>query len=229
MNECPNEERGLLADEVSACLRSAGAQIVGFADPVYFKKYGGGFLPDVILPQAKAVIVAGVQTVDPVLDAWIDYAPWRHPRSFLDELLAGHIKTVCLMLERKGYKSEPVTYQPGLLLKNAAAIAGVGFIGRNNLFISTAHGAGVRLRAAVTEAPLICGEPNPFRQACEECVKCIEACPAKAVSEAEYSMGRCLDYQRGHLTAPFKGASVWCTICSDVCPAGRQGFSVNPK
>lgn len=224
MIDLPEEERESLTDEVSACLRSAGAQIVGFADPVHFKKYGGGYLPDAILPEVKAVIVAGVQVVDPILDAWVEFRPWAYPRSFLDELLADQIKTVCLMLERKGYRSEPVTYQPGLLLKNAAAIAGIGFIGRNNLFISASHGATVRLRAAVTDAPLMCGTPSPFRHACEDCVRCIEACPAKALSEVEYSMRRCLEYQRGHLVVPFKGAAVWCTICSDVCPAGRRQF-----
>jgi epoxyqueuosine reductase QueG len=215
-----------LTEEVRSCLRAAGAEIIGFGEPLQFKEYGGGFMPEDLLPEVSTVIVIGTHVTDGALDAWVEYGPWHHPRSFLDELLLGTAHTACLLLERKGFKSEPVSYQPGLLLKNAAAISGIGFIGRNNLFVSPTLGPRVRLRALVTEAPLVCGIPNPFRQECENCLQCIEACPAQALSEAGYSLSRCYDYQRGHLSTPFPGGTVWCNICADVCPVGRKTFGV---
>ncbi len=218
----PDERNEELTEEVSADLRSAGAEIVGFADPVHFGKYGGGFLPEKIIPGARTVIVVGGHLIDPMLDAWVEHGPWRRPRSFLDELLLGVAQSVCLPLEERGFKTKPVPYQPGLLLKNAAAIAGIGFIGRNNLFVSPLWGGHVRLRAVVTEAPLVCGVPRPFAHMCEHCVKCIEACPAKALSEAGYSSTRCLAYNRGHLVIPFPRAGIWCNTCADVCPLGRS-------
>ncbi|UCD57471.1 MAG: epoxyqueuosine reductase [Candidatus Hydrogenedentota bacterium] len=224
METYPDERDDTLTEEVSICLRSAGAELVGFAEPTHFGKYGGGFRPENILPTTRTVIVIGSHLFDPMPDAWVEYGPWNRPRSFLDELLLGAAQSACLMLERHGFRSETVPYQPGLLLKNAAAIAGMGFIGQNNLFVSAMYGPRVRLRAAATEAPLVCGTPAAFRPECQDCVKCIEACPAKALSEAGYSYNRCLAYQRGHLLSPFRGATIWCNICADVCPVGRKGF-----
>ena len=220
-----HERDEALTEQVSFHLRSAGAELVGFADPAHFPKYGGMFLPESILPSVRTVIVIGVRLVDHSLDAWVEHGPWRRPRSFLDELLLGAARSVCLMLERRGFRAEPVAYQPGLLLKNAAAIAGMGFIGRSNLFVSNLCGPGVRLRAAVTEAPLVCGALAPFEPQCGDCIRCIEACPAKALSEAGYSHQRCLAYQQGHLLVPFPGATIWCNICADVCPFMGKDFS----
>jgi len=217
-----------LSDEVTACLKSAGAELVGFAEPVHFRRYGGGYVPDDLLPGVQTVIVVGSHLVSNALDAWVEYAPWRRPRSFLDELLLGVAQAGCSLLERRGFRSEPVSYQPGLLLKNAGAIAGMGFIGRNNLLVSAAYGPRIRLRAIVTEAPLVCGVPDSFEPGCGQCIACIEACPAKALSEAGYSCARCYGYQHGHLREPFKGAKIWCNICADVCPIGRKGFHVAP-
>lgn len=215
-----------LTEEVRSCLRMAGAQLIGFAEPAFFSAHGGGFHPEKILPGAKTVIVAGAHVADNNLDAWVEYPPWGRPRSFLDELLRASVQEACLLLERRGFRAEAVTYQPGLLMKNAAAIAGMGFIGRNNLLVTTRYGPRVRLRAAVTRAPLLCGAPTEFGEQCLSCVKCIEACPAKALSEAGYSVSRCYAYQQGHLEHPFPGATVWCTVCSDVCPVGGARFDV---
>ena len=201
--------------------------MVGFAEPAHFRKFGGGYLPEHVFPAVRTVIVVGSHLIDKALDAWVEYKPWRRPRSFLDELLLGAAQAGCLLLERRGFRSEPVPYQPGLLLKNAAAIAGMGFIGRNNLLVSPAYGPRIRLRAIVTEAPLVCGAPGSFGEQCRQCVLCIEACPAKALSEADYSFERCYGYQRGHLIEMFEGATIWCDVCADVCPVGRTGFKAS--
>lgn len=215
-----------LGEQVGACLRSAGAELVGFAEPAHFQRLGGGYLPEHVLPGARTVIVVGGHLIDNSLDAWVEYPPWHRPRSFLDELLLGVARAGCSLLERRGFRSEPVPYQPGLLLKNAAAIAGIGFIGRNNLLVSRTYGPRVRLRAIVTEAALVCGVPTSFAEDCRHCVRCIEACPARALSEAGYSRDRCYGYQRGHLREPFDGATIWCTVCADVCPVGRTGVTM---
>lgn len=63
--------------------------------------------------------------------------------------------------------------------KQVAQLAGLGWIGRNNLLINSESGSRFRLVTVLTDMPLECGTPLPF--SCGDCTKCISVCPAGAI------------------------------------------------
>ena len=74
----------------------------------------------------------------------------------------------------------------GVYLKDAAALAGLGVIGRNNLFLAPGLGPRVRLRAVAVAADLAANlAPTPASDydPCDGCSEpCRQACPQEALS-----------------------------------------------
>ena len=71
----------------------------------------------------------------------------------------------------------------GVYLKDTATLAGLGVVGRNNLFLSRELGPRVRLRAVGVEADLEPGQPLAW-DPCEECpAPCRKACPQGALDQ----------------------------------------------
>jgi len=77
--------------------------------------------------------------------------------------------------------------QGGLYLKDAAVMAGLGVIGKNNLLITPQLGPRVRLRAMALPVNLPATGPLDF-DPCASCdVPCRRACPQSAFDEKVYS------------------------------------------
>lgn len=72
--------------------------------------------------------------------------------------------------------------------KTVATAAGLGWIGKSCLLVTKEYGSAVRLTSILTDAPLDCDEP--IRESkCGGCQKCVEACPAGALSGATWTVG----------------------------------------
>lgn len=93
-----------------------------------------------------------------------------------------------------GITATPLPYDPekgGIFLKDAAALAGLGILGANNLLITSECGPGVRLRAISFDVELEPTDPKDFSP-CDSCHKpCIEACPRNAFETGSYSRDHC--------------------------------------
>ena len=75
----------------------------------------------------------------------------------------------------------------GFFLKDAAVLAGLGCIGRNNLLLTPQYGPRLRLRAMLVEADLPSSGPGDF-DPCEGCsAPCLEACPQNAFAQQVYA------------------------------------------
>lgn len=72
--------------------------------------------------------------------------------------------------------------------KTVATLAGLGWIGKCALLVTTRFGAAVRLATVLTDAPLPPGRPVTKSQ-CGMCRDCVEACPARAPSGRLWSPG----------------------------------------
>jgi epoxyqueuosine reductase len=107
--------------------------------------------------------------------------------------------------------------------------AGVGFIGKNTMLITRAHGSWVVLGTLVTDVEV---EPTPALDAgCGSCTLCIDACPTGALREDEPGVldaTRCLSYwtqTAGEMPDDVMDALeervYGCDICQDVCPWNR--------
>jgi epoxyqueuosine reductase len=120
--------------------------------------------------------------------------------------------------------------------KTAATRAGLGWIGRHCQLITRKFGSWVRLGTVFTDLELPLGRPVQ-RHFCGDCRRCVEACPAGALTGQAWYPGipreeileaaRCdgwkkanyLEYHQGHV----------CGICSAVCPYGLKRLEASRK
>ncbi|MGD9332215.1 MAG: hypothetical protein PVJ53_12945 [Desulfobacterales bacterium] len=120
----------------------------------------------------------------------------------------------------------------GIFLKDAAVLAGLGVLGKNNLLITPQYGPRVRLRALLLEAPLQSTGPLDGFAPCEGCDgPCVQACPRQAFQGGFYQRQRCLQQMKKDeadtfiwptpvgRTARFRIA--YCRRCELSCPVGR--------
>lgn len=75
----------------------------------------------------------------------------------------------------------------GIFLKDAAVMAGLGSIGRNNMVITPEYGPRIRFRALLTDVNAKATGPLEFTP-CQDCRQpCRKACPIKAFQKRVYS------------------------------------------
>jgi len=169
----------------------------------------------------------GVRVLGPVLED-IDDRPtplylhhYRQLNFFLDRgalLVAGRISDL-------GFEALPIpasqivdwTNQLGHVPhKKIALLAGIGWIGRNNLLVNPDLGARLRLVTVLTDMPLEPGRPLDF--ACGSCRACIAPCPAAAIREspADFDHRACFakldEFRRAHIVSQHI-----CGVCVKAC------------
>ena len=121
----------------------------------------------------------------------------------------------------------------GIFLKDAAALDGLGVIGRHNLFISPQYGSRLRLRGLFLDRGYetsVLTSPSP----CAHCAApCHAACPEQAFQAGHYEVKRCEpEMQRnrqglvtveGSLVGMEESCEVeqFCRACELACPVGR--------
>ena len=105
--------------------------------------------------------------------------------------------------------------------RHGAVAAGLGWIGRNNLFVCPQFGAHVRLATVLTNMPLtpaipMFDSPSSEHEGCGDCHACVEACPANALSMDGYDYDRC--YAQLNEFRKLRGIGHHiCGICVRVC------------
>jgi len=67
--------------------------------------------------------------------------------------------------------------------KKIAELAGIGWLGRNNLIVHPEFGSQIRLMTILTDMPL--PTDKPLKNDCGKCKKCVEVCPAAAIKESQ--------------------------------------------
>ena len=88
----------------------------------------------------------------------------------------------------KTYKLPYFVEKGGIFLKDAAVMAGLGCIGKNNLVITPGYGPRIRFRALLLDREAKATGPLEFNP-CEGCKQpCRKACPIKAFQNTVYSV-----------------------------------------
>ena len=109
----------------------------------------------------------------------------------------------------------------GLFLKEAAVVAGLGVIGRNNLLVTPRFGSRVRLRALLLAFDPCAGCPAP----------CLQACPQEAFARGRYDRRRCRRQIEKDQENPYRIMDMssmtyaitcikYCRACELACPVG---------
>ncbi len=211
-----------LTRELIKFSNNSGIDIIGFANPKEFERFKNENRPETYLKDVQTVIVIGIYLYDIILDSWSQDQTTGKSFHFLDSILENRAHRIKNFLLNKKYNSIIIPYNPGIYLKDSAALAGLGHIGKNNLFISDKFGSQVRLRAIVTEAPLVTGKPIENNQYCKGCNICISSCPAKALTPEGYNKQACLSYNLSNLLKLSDYTSIWCNICIESCPQSKK-------
>jgi epoxyqueuosine reductase len=148
----------------------------------------------VVWPEgARSAIVIGVEhpAHQPELDWWQRGESGGNTPG--NRMLMRIISELAAWLEReREIRCFPLPYHiehGGVYMKDAAVLAGLGRIGRNNMLVTPQYGPRVRLRVMLTDVELpsagVTG-PDP----CEGCdVPCLAACPQQAFAEKIYYKG----------------------------------------
>ncbi len=113
--------------------------------------------------------------------------------------------------------------------KTAAARAGIGWFGKNDVIITERYGPRVRLSAVLIDAVFEYGQPVTVGRCPEGCTKCIDICPCKALKNRQWTAdtdrSEIIDYHRCNQMRsafiPKLGRKSACGLCMAVCPVGR--------
>ena len=130
-----------------------------------------------------------------------------------------------------------------VLERSWAALAGLGWIGKNTLLIHPQYGSYIFLAEALINLPTHRG-PAPLPNYCGHCTRCLQACPTQAFEKPNVlNSNRCVSYwtleKRGDLglaASDKPKISRWiagCDACQEACPfnskAERKSGEIPPQ
>jgi epoxyqueuosine reductase QueG len=205
--------------------RRQGADLFGVAD-VSAIKSKFALSPKVTDKLGRAVCL-GVKLSSAVLEEITD-APTRlyfHHYRTVNALLDQLAVKAANYIQAQGYAALPVPAsqildwerQKGHLShKEIGRLAGLGWIGRNNLLVNKNFGSQFRLCTVLTDMPLPAAKPA--KDNCGQCRSCVVVCPAQAVKEspAEFRHLQCFEklkqFQKEKLAEQYI-----CGVCVKAC------------
>jgi epoxyqueuosine reductase QueG len=217
-------------NELETLLLGLGASFYGFSDvreplPDNLKRY-------------PFAITFGVRLADAIINEIEDkptFTYFNHYRS-VNTLIDQISLRLVLALTQNGYNAYSIAasqsiptaaipYSGVFPHKTGAVRAGLGWIGKNGLFIHKDYGPRVRLGTVLTDIELPC-EDTIIDSKCSSCSLCVNSCPAMALTGNKWTLGTprdeivdakaCSEY----MNQKFKhiGRGSVCGICIKVCP-----------
>jgi epoxyqueuosine reductase len=220
--------------DIQEFILNLGGSFVGFSN-VYDK------LPET-LKKYPFAITFGIRLSDAIVDEIEDkptYTYFNHYRS-LNALIDQITLRTMLYIQSKEYKAYSVAasqtipdatvqYSGVFSHKTGAVASGMGWIGKNGLFLHKDFGPRVRLGTILTDMELPC-ENVVLERKCSLCNKCVDACPAMALTGNEWSIGdnrdlivdakACAEYMNKNFKHIGRGSV--CGICIKVCPVSYK-------
>ncbi|HEY72904.1 MAG: epoxyqueuosine reductase [Chloroflexi bacterium] len=192
-------------------------------------------------PEHKSILVWALShpASEPALDWWSMKVKGFTPGNGIMRLQSRKLRI--WLGEELGIKALSLPYQieyGGAFLKDAAHLAGLGVIGKNNLLVTPEFGTRIRLRGIFIEAELDPTGPLTGFDPCNGCdMPCHRACPRGAFRSGSFERPFCKeenDYREAHMEM-VDGSIMGieepcevtkpCRICEFACPVA-QGDSL---
>jgi len=215
--------------------RELGASLFGIADISMVRDEFR--LAENLRKRFHRALSLGVRLVDSVLDD-IEDAPtalYYHHYRQLNFSLDRTAFQIASRIQGMGYEALPVPASQVIDWKDQRAhvshkkvgeLAGLGWIGRNNLLVNPEFGARFRLVTVLTDLPLDPDEPVPF--GCGSCRSCQAACPADAIREnpRDFDHLGCYEKLKEFRNRGLVGQFI-CGICVKAC-RGKKKYPAAP-
>jgi len=157
------------------------------------------------------------------------YARYLKGRDY-HELIAENIESLLreVRIEHPALEWKICVDTSAILERSWAALAGLGWIGKNTTLIHPKYGSYLFIAEALLSEPVGLG-PRPLPNYCGNCTRCLDACPTRAFAGAGLlDARRCISYwtleNRGKLAISDQDRSKigpWiagCDVCQEVCP-----------
>lgn len=212
--------------EVKDIMYSLGADLCGVASIERFEDAPKGFHPLDVLPVCKSVISFAVRFPAGALLCNTP-VPYTRIRNSLTPKMDAIALDFCIELEKRGIVSVPIPtnesiwddntnrWRSIISQKHAAQAAGVGTIGRHTLLITPQFGSMVWLGCILCDAKI---EPDEvLENVCDNCNKCVQACPVNALENEEIDQQKCWDNAFGD-DEKLQAWVISCHSCRDACP-----------
>jgi epoxyqueuosine reductase len=210
--------------------KELGLNFFGVAD-ISGVKSGFTLSKDVIAKVDHAIVI-GTRLSAAVLDE-IHQEPTR--------LYSHHYKTantyldlcafrISNLIQDKGFYSLPIpasqlldwkTQTAHLSHKHLGVLAGLGWIGRNNLLVNPVAGAQLRLATVLTDMPLTADKP--IQEDCGQCRACVVLCPSGAIKEnsREFDHRACFEKLKEFEKSNTVNQYI-CGVCVNVCRGHKK-------
>jgi epoxyqueuosine reductase len=199
-----------------------------YAESPYYSNYTGVEWP----LEARSVLVLAL--AHPLSEPELDWWGAVPGRTIGNRRLIETAEKMKAWLKHLGIVGHPLPYKVedrGVLLKDAAVLAGLGVIGKNNLLITPEFGPRVRLRALFLESELEATGPLDFAP-CTDCdAPCHQACPQQAFPGGTYNRRLCSQQMRADeanpvsvhnwIDLPLAEVVQYCRACELACVVGR--------
>lgn len=206
--------------------KDSGASLFGIADISKIKDEIQ--LSPLTKNKLNRAIVLGMRVSKAILED-IDTHPtklyFHHYRTLNNALDQAALK-IAGLLQENGCKAVPISASQivdwqkqtaHLSHKKMGFLAGLGWIGRNNLLVNKKLGSQFRLVTILTDAPLRAA--TPVKNDCGKCVSCISICPASAIKQnpQDFNHQACLVKLKEFQSQKFVDQYI-CGICIKSCP-----------
>jgi len=240
------EESSSVEDRIKAIVSDENQYVLGFADlrGLLDKKFNGH----------DYAIVIGRRLDEEIMDSLVDgptreYFDHYHETNrelsalavkVLKELKANDVSCILIPptvndeeLDEDYYKTLTCDFSH----KMAATRAGLGWIGKTDLFVSEKFGPRVRLVTILVNHPLDSSKAPVTLSRCGKCNLCVRECPAQAATgklwevnvkrEEFFDAFKCREKCR-ELSHKLLNENIsLCGLCMAVCPIGRGLFTAD--
>lgn len=180
--------------------------------------------PENVLPEAQSILCFGLNYLQPEPDRRGRIAKYALGKDY-HKIILQKLKQLCRWLNEIGADNRPYVDTGPLLEKPVAALAGIGWQGKNTIVLNPEHGQWLFLGFILTTQ--FFAPDKPTKDRCGTCTKCIDVCPTRAIP-APYQLDarRCIAYltieHKGSIPLEFRrliGDHLFgCDDCLDVCP-----------
>lgn len=199
--------------------------------------------PTLVLPGARSILCVALPYPKRAGGAGsesegVRYARYIHGRDYHEEIAARLERVMARVMsqctsEGAAPHASPLRWKicvdtSAVLERSWAALAGLGWIGKNTLLIHPQLGSYFFIGSVLLDQ--VTGQgPRPLPDYCGRCTRCLDACPTRAITEPHALDSRkCISYwtleKRGELAITDeqrRSMGTWvagCDLCQEACP-----------